>query len=508
MGFSNRLSSRIAALFLAFSVSGAASVHGQTTDPTPVEPGSDTTQGILSGLPVPVEIRLGATRPKLPDPAEVTLKAKRGKLPDPAAITLEASRSRLPVPAEIILEARRAAIPDPVQLTLQAMRLKVPEAIVPPVIGLALTQAREDVDSAGLVPAPALGDVPLKREQLPGHVYSTDPAVGNKAKPGSPVTLTIYGERPKRPVPDVSGLQPDAAAGILAEHDFDPASPAMGEAAPDETSVGKVQGSDPPAGTIREIFTAVTPYLYGPVSEETDAEDPRLIAVPPLAGLSLEAANARLREHELTPGLPTLGKPAPAEVEPGTVSGSAPPAGELVAAETVVLPVVWGLHAADVPNVNVADLGPELLENGPLENEPWEEEPEEPQDPQFTFPEPVFSEPPQADQPTDVPANESGWAGQWVLKLTMLPQKSAHFENDAEVIDRADGVFIRFEDATGSVRELPVTVRGNSLSFSYVTRIGQQQRWELTRSGGSCTLKMTNVWRGKTVHWIGTCLRR
>jgi hypothetical protein len=76
------------------------------------------------------------------------------------------------------------------------------------------------------------------------------------------------------------------------------------------------------------------------------------------------------------------------------------------------------------------------------------------------------------------------------------------------VIDRADGVFIRIEDATGSVRLIPVTVSGNSLTFSHVTRFGEKQRWELTRSGGTCTLKMTNVWRGKTVHWIGTCLRR
>jgi beta-lactam-binding protein with PASTA domain len=439
MGFTNRLASRIAALFLAFSVSGTASVRGQAADPAAIEPESYTIQDILSRLPDPVKIRLGAarpklpaptgitlkaTRPKLPDPAEVTLKARRGKLPDPTQITLAASRPRLPVPTEIFLEARRSSVPDPVQLTLQAVRLRGPKAIVPPVIGLDLTKARGDVESAGLVPAPALGDAPLKRDQLPGHVYSTDPAVGKKVTPGSPVTLTIYGERPKRPVPDVSGLQPDAAAGILAEHDFDPASPATGEAAPDETSVGKVQGSDPPAGTVREIFSAVTLYLFGPVDEDATTEEPQLIAVPPLAGLSLEAANARLREHELTPGLPTLGKPAPTEVEPGTVSGSAPPAGELVAAETVVLPVVWGLHAADVPDVNIADLGLELLENEPPGNEPWEEEPEEPQDPQFTFPEPVFSEPPQPDQPAAEAVNESGWAGRWVLKLTMLPQKA------------------------------------------------------------------------------------
>jgi len=456
-------------------------------------------------LPDPDQVLLEARRSKLPEPEALTLNANRPNLPEPRELSLQANRPRLPAPFEIALSARQGGFPEPFSLTLQATRPASNLIAVPPVLKKPLGKAVEEVATAGLSPAPALGKAPLKRDEIPMHVYATVPEVGAMLEPGEPVTLTAYGERPKRPVPATADMTPEAAAGVLREAGFDPVEPVLGDAAPEEPKVGRVQNTAPPGGSLREIFTPVQPILYGAVEDETAPETDGLRVVPPLAGLSLDAANAWLRRIGLVPGLPTLGKPAPVEIEPGTVSGSVPPAGDMVPEKTVVLPVVWGLHAADSPPVDTADLAPE----------PWEDDvPETPEDTEdtedsyFQFPEPDFAEPqPERETASDT-RPESGWAGVWEYKMSILPQKSAHVSGEFEIRDEPDGTFARSMHEIYRDKRYAVTLSGNSMRFTIPSLTGTKQTWEVQGSGGDYALRMSYVKNGRSVSWAGWCRRK
>ena len=131
------------------------------------------------------------------------------------------------------------------------------------------------------------------------------------------------------------------------------------------------------------MFSTVQLVVFGPRTEDVPTDESGLRPVPPLAGLTIDAANARLREHGFVPGLPTLGRPAPSGVEPGTVSGSSPGAGELAEENSVILPVVWGLPemAEDEEVTGPAATAPQLgpgADNEPVSDEPddtWDEPP-------------------------------------------------------------------------------------------------------------------------------------
>lgn len=365
-------------------------------------------------LPDPVRMTLVANRPDLPDPSRITLVARRSSIPDPLGITLAVNRPDLPEPIELTLIARRGGLPDPIGMTLVARRPEIPEPLelrlvatrprlpdpfrltlgvgrpddalvaVPKVIGLGLLEARDAVADAKLKPEPAVGDAADERDKEPGRVYAAEPGEGKKIAAGSPVTLTAYGPRPKKPVPSLAGLSLASAKALLQETKFTAGEPALGEAAPDGGEPGMVSGSIPPAGTLAEIFSVVQPVLYGPRRQEPVAEEPALRPIPSLVGLTVKAAEARLRAHGFVAGPAASGEPAPAQEEPGRVYASVPRAGVLAREKTVVLPLVYGERPQDRTDGPADDQAaetdtepdredePDIVATGPTDDRPEE----------------------------------------------------------------------------------------------------------------------------------------
>jgi len=415
------------------------------------------------------------------------------KLPAPVKITLEASRRRLPGPVEITLKASRPRLPEPVEITLQATRPAAALVEVPPVISLALDEARSKVSTAGLTPVLALGDAAAELEQKPGTVYAAAPGAGERVAPGSPVTLTVYGPRPKKPIPGIAGMTVDAASALLSESKFVAGAPSLGDAAPEGSEPGTVQASVPPAGTLAEIFTAVLPVVFGPRAEEAAPEGPEMRAVPPLAGLTIAAANARLREHNFIPGLPTLGKPAQGDVEPGTVSGSSPGAGVLAKEQTVILPIVWGLRKTGTPD------------------EPDVADARAPREPETDKP-PITPEPPQAKrdpesdgqiatlppggQPESEETGESGWAGRWKIRAAL---NNGRLSTILEFVETPDGVFMSVLDGKRKHSRYRADLKGEAVIVKMPYPGVGTMVWKLTRQDRTCR----GVMEGHTKTGIG-----
>ncbi len=223
-------------------------------------------RGHRTQLPDPLEVDLRAARPALPPPFAIDLQAGRQSLPAPMQVTLNASRTVLPDPFALQLNASRASLPAPYSVVLHALR-EAGRVAVPDVIGKPLDQAMGMVDVAGLQPSPELGDPAKERTQIPGTVYITVPEPGTMLEPGRPVTLKAYGERPKRVVPNTEFLDLETARDTIAKADFDVAGPALGPPAPAGVEPGLTSGTDPPAGSEREIFTPVTILVFGPHAE-------------------------------------------------------------------------------------------------------------------------------------------------------------------------------------------------------------------------------------------------
>jgi len=158
---------------------------------------------------------------------------------------------------------------------------------VPDLRGMGAGQAREAIESGGLV----LGGVDSLRHPSAeeGSVLGQSPLPGQRALPGAEVHLTVSQGVERRPLADVMGLQADRAASLLEATGFT----VVVDTVESEEVRGAVVAQDPVGGT--PVVLAGTVRLamsLGPPSVE----------LPDLTGLPEEEALERIRELGLVVG--------------------------------------------------------------------------------------------------------------------------------------------------------------------------------------------------------------
>jgi serine/threonine-protein kinase len=151
---------------------------------------------------------------------------------------------------------------------------------VPAVVGLAEAAAVSALEASGLS-AEVRGRV--DEQTAAGLVTAQDPPAGANASSGSVVVLTVsQGPAPRR-VPDLSGLDADAAAAALAAVQLRPG------------SVSRVPDEAVPAGTVlRWAPTGEVPRGSAVDLVLSDGPAPRI--VPNISGMTPDAAKAALPE--------------------------------------------------------------------------------------------------------------------------------------------------------------------------------------------------------------------
>ncbi len=145
-----------------------------------------------------------------------------------------------------------------------------------------------------------------------GIVLATDPAGGAPAAPGSTIKLTVSDGPAPVTVPDVSGQSSYAAAAqVLGAKRL---TPVAQNAYSDTVAVGGVIGTNPAAGTSVRRDSQVTVEI---------SQGPQPVAVPSLAGQSVEAASQALTNLGLVPNVQNYGPGKP-------VKSQSPAAGTMV----------------------------------------------------------------------------------------------------------------------------------------------------------------------------------
>jgi eukaryotic-like serine/threonine-protein kinase len=206
---------------------------------------------------------------------------------------------------------------------------------VPEVVGQSEQSATATLRRAGLDPVPSLqpsSTVPS------GVVISQSPQAGKRIEKESRVNIVVSGGPASAPVTDVEGLSAADAMSKLRKAGFKPRTT-------DETSptvaAGKVIGTNPPAGTEKQLGSPVTVIV---------SSGPAPVKVPDVTGDSLEAAGATLTNAGLQVG--TVTKRVSATASPNTVISQSPSTGASVKAESKVnLVVAQAPKEIAVPNV-------------------------------------------------------------------------------------------------------------------------------------------------------------
>jgi serine/threonine-protein kinase len=207
---------------------------------------------------------------------------------------------------------------------------------VPDVVGETVEEARERVESAGLVFATGSG---FHHEAEKGRVIAQEPLAGQMARPGATVTVTASLGPRMGTVPDIVGLSQDQAEGILQGAGYE------GELVwvDDEADPGQVVGTRPAPGTPVE--------LPGKVTLLVSAGPPR-VQVPELTLRPLSSVRETLERLGLRLGQVTE---VPAEGTPGVVLEQDPAAGTEVARGTeIVVTVVSSTGAASPDSASPA----------------------------------------------------------------------------------------------------------------------------------------------------------
>ncbi len=202
---------------------------------------------------------------------------------------------------------------------------------MPEVLGLEGEKAANLVRGAGLnaeiVPKAAAD----KLEKKPGYVYAAGAATEDELPKGTMVTLSTYGNRPMVEVPSVANQTALRAKEILQGAGFVAADPSVGKPAPTPDDVGMAYSSNPAHPSKREMFTPVSPVIYGPV-------EVTLIPVPAMKNLNLGEAVGLMAAHgdHFVYGDVALSKDRPEGSVLGQVHYSVPGAGKPVPAGTKV----------------------------------------------------------------------------------------------------------------------------------------------------------------------------
>lgn len=188
-------------------------------------------------------------------------------------------------------------------------------ASVPSVVGLQERQAVERVDDRGLV-----ARVSRRPSAAPrGTVFRQDPQAGVELDRGDHVQLVVSSAPPRLLVPDVVGLEADAAKQTLSAAGLVPDQ----QAAFARKKRGTVVEQDPKAGTRLE---------KGDTVSITVSKGPQRTTVPEVTGLLRAEAEAALKEAGLVANAVQVRSSEPQ----GTVTAQRPQAGDRVPRGTTV----------------------------------------------------------------------------------------------------------------------------------------------------------------------------
>jgi serine/threonine-protein kinase len=186
-------------------------------------------------------------------------------------------------PADVVIGQRPRAgafVGDDTTVELLVSR-GPPSVEIPEVTDLSSADARTALERAGFVVAETTA---FDENVAAGSVIGTDPPVGTAVAPDSQVTMTVSEGPAPVQVPDVAGRTYDEAAQIVAGAHL---GASRGEDQFSSTvEAGKVIGTNPPAGSSAPRDSAVAIVV---------SKGPELVEVPPLVGLTLEAAQAALQ---------------------------------------------------------------------------------------------------------------------------------------------------------------------------------------------------------------------
>ena len=152
---------------------------------------------------------------------------------------------------------------------------------VPDLSGMGTGQAREALESAGLVLA---GLDSIRHPSIEeGRVLGQSPLAGQMALPGGEVLLTVSQGVERRPLPDVTGLQAERAVSLLEATGF-------------SVTVDTVESGEPAGTILVQEPAAGTPVMVAGSIRLQVSEGPPSVEMPDFTGLPEEEAVARIRE--------------------------------------------------------------------------------------------------------------------------------------------------------------------------------------------------------------------
>ncbi|HEU5301850.1 MAG TPA: PASTA domain-containing protein [Acidimicrobiia bacterium] len=190
-------------------------------------------------------------------------------------------------PAGLVIEQR----PGPGAFLAEGDDLDVvvsrgpPPVDVPVIAGLPLAEAQAQLEAVGFV----VNVVRQHDENVAVDIaLGTDPPSPGQAPRESVISLIVSDGPAPVEVPAVAGQGYDTAAANLAEKRF---APVRRDEFSDDVEVGIVIGTDPAAGTLAPRDSEVVVRV---------SKGPELIAVPPLVGLTVEAASQALADAGLS----------------------------------------------------------------------------------------------------------------------------------------------------------------------------------------------------------------
>ncbi|MEU7584217.1 Stk1 family PASTA domain-containing Ser/Thr kinase [Streptomyces sp. NPDC041068] len=191
-----------------------------------------------------------------------------------------------------------------------------PKIMVPDVQGLSYAEAEKLLKDKGFT---NIEQETEESDRTPGKVIGQDPEGDTKAEKSATITLTVAKEKKQELVPDVTGLDYEAAAKRITDNGF---TPARSDVASEDVEEGKVIKTTPAAGTPADPGSTVTVQVAKKAEEAT---------VPPLTGQKLKDARKAIEDAGLTVG--TITGP---QDDDALVVLSTPNAGEKAAPGTAV----------------------------------------------------------------------------------------------------------------------------------------------------------------------------
>jgi beta-lactam-binding protein with PASTA domain len=211
------------------------------------------------------------------------------------------------------------------------------EVEVPDVVGLTESEARDELEAAGLDPET---ETRPSRERV-GQVIAQDPEAGASAQEGDAVTITVSGGPRETDVPSLEGLSQEEAEDALREARLKLGD--VTEETSDEIEEGDVISQSPEAGEQVPRGSAVDIVVSG---------GPEAVVVPSVIGLSEDDAVANLKQAGLDVDVQSDQNEAPE----GQVFAQDPAAGaEVSAGDTVTITVSEGPGDQEMPSVEGQD---------------------------------------------------------------------------------------------------------------------------------------------------------